>query len=106
MSILIKIKDEQSNEGRTKDSIKYKKDCWDFRSLEDGTIVGEHRYCGHSSICRQIDVLANGKVMPMEGHYLPMLDPITGEVVSHELFCTGMHDLRPHKERMFDDKIS
>ena len=106
MSILIKINDDQGNTGRTNDSIKYKKDCFDFKKLNDGTIVGEYRYCEHSLICRQIDVLANGKVMPMEAHYLPILDPITGEVINHELFCLGFHDLRPLMERIEDDKIS
>ena len=106
MSTLIKINGEQDDIGRTKDSIKYGKGCFDFKTLNDGTIVGEHRYCEHSLICRQIDVLNNGKVIPMESHYLPILDPITGEVISHELFCTGMHDLRPHKERIEDDKVS
>lgn len=100
MSNLIKINNNIS------DYIRFRKQCQDFKNLNDGTLTGEYRYCEHSLICRQIDVLADGKVMPMEAHYLPILDPITGEVVSHDLFCTGMHDLRPHKERMFDDKIS
>ena len=103
---IIKINNQDEGECPTKDSINYKKDCESFKCMEDGTILGESRYCNLSLRCRQIDVLANGKVVPMEAHYLPIADAITGEVTSHELFCTGHHDLRPYKERLEDDKVS
>lgn len=103
--ILINIPNNERDNGRTSDSLKYNKDCWDFVCLEDGTIVRECRYCNLSLVCRQIDVLPNGEVIPMESHYLPVIDPFTGEVVSHELFCTGTHDPRPLKERLEDDKV-
>ena len=102
---IIKINNQDEESCPTKDSINYNKDCVNFKCMEDGTILGESRYCNLSLQCRQIDVLANGKVVPMEAHYLPITDGITGEVMSHELFCTGHHDLRPYKERLEDDKV-
>ena len=91
------------NMGRSKDSVKYGKDCWDFACLDDGTIVSEYRYCNLSRMCRQVD-FSGGKTIPMEAHYLPVLDIVTGEILEHDLFCTGMHDPRPLKERFEDDK--
>lgn len=105
MSNIIKISGEERDENRTKDSVKYNKDCGDFQCLEDGTIVGECKYCNLSLRCRQIDILPNGETIPMESHYLPVYDT-EGNLISHELFCTGMHDLRPYKERLEDDKVS
>ena len=99
----INNKDEQGS--YTNDSAKYSKDCADFQCLDDGTIVGECRYCNLSLICRQIGVLPNGEVVGMESHYLPVLNE-NGELVAHDLFCTGMYDLRPYKERIEDDKVS
>lgn len=89
----------------TTDAIKYSKDCRDFVKLDDGTITGEFKYCNLSTICRQIDILPDGKNMPMEAHYLPIVDG-SGEVVSHELFCTGKYDIRSLIERVEDDKAS
>lgn len=103
--ILINIPTTDREGGRTKDSIKYNKDCADFQCLDDGTIVGECRYCNLSLICRQIGVLPNGEVVGMESHYLPVLNE-NGDLVAHDLFCTGIYDLRPHKERIEDDKVS
>jgi hypothetical protein len=103
---LINISDSERENGCTKTSIKYKKDCCDFTPLRDGTILGDHRYCDLSLVCQQVDVLPNGKVMPMEAHILPVVDLNTGEVVEHHMFCTGMHDLRPLTERTEDDKVS
>lgn len=106
MSNIIKIADDERENGRTKDSIKYRKDCMDFQCLDDGTVVGECRYCNLSTQCRQTDILPNGEPVGMTSHFLPVLDPKTAEVVNHELFCTGHHDLRPKKERLEDDKVS
>jgi len=89
----------------TLDAKKYKKDCDDFVCLDDGTIVGECKYCNLSLKCRQIDILMGGKTMPMEANYLPVYG-VDGKLVSEELFCTGMYDWRPKKERFEDDKIS
>lgn len=90
---------------RTSDSIKYNKDCGDFISLEDGTITKEYKYCDRSKQCHQVGMI-NGRPVQMESHYLPSMDPNTGEVIEWEYFCTGMYDLRPLKERIDDDKVS
>jgi hypothetical protein len=91
-------------DGCTLDSKMYKKACCDFLCLEDGTIIRECRYCNLSLVCRQVDVV-NDEWIPMESHLLPITDE-TGAVVEHQLFCTGMHDLRPLNERIEDDKVS
>ena len=104
-NIIINIPDEDRENGWTKDSIKYKKDCLDFQCLEDGTIMRECRYCNFSLVCRQVDILSDGGGISMEAHFLPVVNE-KGEVETHELFCTGMHDLRPLKERIEDEKIS
>ena len=105
MSNIIKTRPGTEYDGkRTLDSTHYKKDCPDFVCLEDGTIIRECKYCNLSLICRQIDMV-DGVPIPMESHYLPVADE-DGNIMSHELFCTGMHDLRPYKERLEDDKAS
>ena len=90
---------------RSSDSIRYGKDCPDFECLPDGTIVRECKYCRWSQQCRQVDIIV-GIELPMESHYLKIMDPITKEVVEHDYFCTGMHDVRPYNERLEDDKVS
>lgn len=105
-SPLISISNEERDGSRTPDSIKYKKDCQDFVCMDDGTIVRECKYCNLSLMCRQIDMLVVGTMVCMEANYLPVMDTVTGELKSHELFCTGMHDNRPYKERLEDDKVS
>ena len=104
MSNIIKISTEERENGKTKDAIKYNKDCCDFRCLNDGTILGESKYCDLSLHCRQTDVTRFGTIIGMESHFLPVIDPVTGDIKEHHLFCTGFHDLRPHKERLEDDK--
>lgn len=104
-NILLNIPNDERVDYRTQDAIKYNKDCPDFVCLDDGTIVRECRYCNLSLICRQIDILPNGKEMPMEGNILPVYNE-KGELVEHEIFCTGMYDLRPLKERIEDEKVS
>ena len=103
--LLLNIPNNERENGCTQDSIKYKKDCDDFVCLDDGTIVRECRYCNLSLMCRQIDILPNGKEMPMEGNILPVYDE-KGQLVEHAIFCTGMYDLRPLKERLKDEKVS
>jgi hypothetical protein len=102
---LISIPKGEREGGRTTDSIKYNKDCADFICLEDGTIMKECRYCNLSLQCRQIDIGSDGKAIPMESHFLPLYDA-AGNLMAQELFCTGMYDLRPYKERLEDDKVS
>jgi len=81
------------------------KDCQDFQALDDGTKAKEKRYCALSDLCRQVDVSINGTVLPMESHYLPVIG-FDGEITEWKYFCTGLHDIRPHKERIDDDKVS
>jgi len=102
---IINIPSNERTDGRTQDAIKYNKDCDDFVCLDDGTIVGECRYCNLSLMCRQVDFLLNGETMPMEGNILPVYNE-KGEITEHAIFCTGMYDLRPLKERIEDDKVS
>ena len=104
MSSIIKIIDDDRVDGRSRDSIKYNKHCFDFICLNDGTTIGESRYCNLSQSCRQVDQSVDGQTLPMESHYLPMIG-LDGELC-HDLFCTGMWDLRPYKERIEDDKVS
>lgn len=104
-NLLINIPNSERIDGRTQDSVKYNKQCDDFICLNDGTILGESKYCNLSLNCRQID-LSGGNPIPMEANYLPIADPKTGEIIEHQLFCTGMWDLRPLKERLEDDKVS
>jgi hypothetical protein len=56
-------------------------------------------------MCRQIDILPSGEEMPMEGNILPVYDE-KGVLVEHQIFCTGMYDLRSLKERLNDEKVS
>ncbi len=104
-NLLINIPNNERVDGATPDAVKYKKDCDDFVCLDDGTIMRECRYCNLSLNCRQIDILPNGKEMPMEGNVLPVYDE-NGALVEHAIFCTGMYDLRSLKERIEDDKVS
>jgi hypothetical protein len=103
--LLINIPDDERIDGATPDSVKYQKDCDDFVCLEDGTLMRECKYCDLSLHCRQIDILPDGRTMPMEGHMLPIVDG-HGGVIEHQIFCTGMYDLRPLTERIKDDKVS
>ena len=109
---LINVPNDERVDGRTYDAIKYKKDCDDFVCLDDGTIMRECKYCNLSSLCRQIDILPNGDTVAMESHYLPVTNITFDdagtphvEVLEWQYFCTGMHDLRPYKERLEDDKV-
>lgn len=104
-NLLINIPNSERVDRKTSDSIKYSKACDDFICLDDGTIMRECRYCNLSLNCRQVD-LSNSKPISMEAHYLQVADIKTGKIMEWQLFCTGMHDLRPVKERIEDDKVS
>lgn len=105
MSYIIKINDSDRVDGQTIDSRKYNKDCFDFICLDDATVVGDCKYCNLSLVCRQVDILPDGETVPMEGNLLPVYNE-HGELIEHQIFCTGMYDLRPLKERYEDDKVS
>ncbi len=102
---IIKVNNCERENGRTVDSIKYNKQCPDFVVLDDGSLVGEYRYCNLSLQCRQIDIGADAQPIPMEANYLSVYD-IKGKLAAEELFCTGMYDLRSIKERINDEKVS
>jgi hypothetical protein len=89
--------------GKKKDILD--KDCQDFCPIDDGTKSKEKKYCAMSDVCRQIDVLIDGTVVPMEAHYLPVVN-LDGEIMEWKMFCTGLHDLRSKRERIDDDKVS
>ena len=91
---------------RTSASKKYKKDCYDFICLEDGTVLGEHKYCQLSMECQHKDYDENGKSIPMKTHILPVINTRTGEVVEHQMTCTGIVDRRSLNERRDDDTVS
>ena len=88
----------------TNDAIKYKKDCEDFKCMNDGTLTGDERYCERSPLCEQCGFI-NGKKVNMLTSLLVVKDGITGEVIEHIPFCTGMYDLRVRGERFFDTLI-
>ena len=88
----------------TQDSIKYKKNCEDFRCLKDGTLTGDERFCGRSFECEQTGFI-NGKKVNMLIGLLVLQDSVTGVVIEHIPYCTGMYDLRHVEEKMFDDII-
>ena len=88
------------------DALKYRKDCMDFVRLEDGTIVGDYKYCNLSRRCLHVDVV-DGKVVPMLVNTLPIIDPVSGEHLENVDFCTGYHDKRSKLERFTpDEKVS
>jgi hypothetical protein len=103
--LLINVPNSEREGGVAPDALKYKKDCDDFVCLDDGTITRECRYCNLSLVCRQVDILADGVTMPMEGNILPVYNE-KGELVEHQIFCTGMYDLRSLLERTEDEKVS
>ena len=90
--------------GKKKDILD--KDCQDFTPIEDGTKAKEKKYCALSDVCRQIDILFDGTIMPMEAHFLPVIPPDGSEILEWKMFCTGLHDIRSKKERIDDDKVS
>lgn len=93
---------DDSRANRTPDSIKYKKDCPDFICLEDG-LMGDYKYCNLSTICTQAGYL-DGKPVPMENHYCPVVDPKTNELSHYDYYCTGKYDSRHREERLAGDE--
>jgi hypothetical protein len=65
------------------------KDCKDFIPLEDGTIVGDWRYCSLSFQCMQKHPDKSGKLVGCISHHLYIVDPDDPEDVIFGAFCTG-----------------
>jgi hypothetical protein len=97
---------KKNEETRSKASKKYKKHCYDFVCLDDGTMLGESKYCQLSDQCQHKDYDISGNLVPMETHILPVLNSRTGKVVEHRLICTGVIDRRSLNERRDDDTVS
>lgn len=55
------------------------KDCPDFISMEDGTIVGEKKYCNRSFQCKQIGYYSE---------YCKFFNA-KGELIEQDYLCTG-----------------
>jgi len=64
-----------------------KKDCKDFEPLDDGTLLGDWRYCAKSFLCRQIG---------MESHYVKFIKSDGTEVM--EFLCTGKYKSKDYDE--------
>lgn len=64
------------------DPIKRGKDCKDFVPLDDGTKVGEQKYCNRSFDCRQAG---------MKSDFVELTDPKTGKVLSSDYLCQGIY---------------
>ena len=58
-----------------------KKDCIDFIKLDDGTIIGDKKYCNLSFDCKQ---------MGMYSEYCKFYDK-DGKVVIRDYLCTGKY---------------
>ena len=86
----------------TEDSMKYRKNCTDFRCLKDGTLTGDERFCDRSFECEQTDFI-KGKKVNMKVGLLIIKDDSTGKIIEHVPYCTGKYDFRPAQERIFDD---
>lgn len=56
------------------------KSCLDFQPLDDGTIIGEKKYCNLSFQCKQLG---------MHSDFVRGFDPKTGEQIFHDYLCTG-----------------
>lgn len=64
------------------DPLKRGKDCPDFVPYDDGTKVGDPKYCNRSFDCTQYQ---------MKTEYVQIVDVKTGNVLNHDYFCTGCY---------------
>lgn len=78
---------------KTKRKLK-EKDCQDFKPADDGTLVGDTKYCFYSFECKQIG---------MRSDWLTFRDNKTGEPCLDYL-CTGMYATNENKS--VDEEIS
>jgi hypothetical protein len=68
------------------------KDCVNFVPLDDGTIIGERKYCNLSFECKQVG---------MKSEYVQGFD-LDGNVVFHDYLCIGK--LIAHREERSVDE--
>jgi len=64
------------------------KDCPDFIPLNDGTIVGDRKYCDKSRLCRQINMYSEWH--EWEEYYLDETGEMCKEIV-RDYLCTGIY---------------
>ena len=64
------------------------KDCMDFVPLDDGTIIGDKKYCNRSFQCKQIGYYSE---------YCKFFN-VKGEIVEQDYLCTGKH-VKPEETR-------
>lgn len=70
------------------------KDCCDFKPAEDGTLVGDTKYCYYSFECRQIG---------MKSDWLTFRNQKTGQK-EFDYLCTGIFATNENKS--VDEEIS
>jgi len=70
------------------------KDCSDFVPFDDGTILGDKKYCNLSFQCRQIGML---------GQYVEVYDT-NGNLIERDYLCTGKKPI--FEERSEDSKAT
>ena len=70
------------------------KDCADFVPLDDGTIIGDKKYCNLSFQCKQLG---------MYSEYCEFYDK-NGVVVIRDYLCTGKYVIKEevHKDEKAD----
>ena len=71
------------------------KQCADFQPLDDGTIIGEKKYCNLSFQCKQLG---------MRTEFVTGFDPKTGEQIFHDYLCTGIYAI--FEERSDDEEAN
>ena len=64
------------------------KDCPDFIPLDDGTIIGDKKYCDRSFDCRQIGFYSE---------YCQFFDA-QGNIILNDYMCTGKY-VKPEETR-------
>lgn len=70
------------------------KDCVDFKPADDGTLVGDTKYCFYSFECKQIDMLSD---------WITTKDALTGQP-GLDYLCTGIK--ASFEDRGIDKEIS
>ena len=68
------------------------KDCVDFCPMNDGTLVGDSKYCSKSFICKQIDMKSDYTFYTGIGDSMDKFGNITPHYYkdSFDYLCTGI----------------